>query len=178
MMLDQLAKLARTDLDAITQLSDGKPRAATAPVAAAPKPRRDGAARPSPVRTAITCLLHQPALALAVENPARLRGLDVNGTALLIDIIELLHAHPHLNSAALIEHWRDGDEGRQLVKLARLPHLVPPEGLAAEFTGAIARLDDALKRQRFAELTSKGALTPDEKSEIRRLHAEIGHTSG
>lgn len=172
MMLEQLAHLARTDIDAVNRVVTEAPRPP------APAPRRSGTARPSPVRTALACLLHQPALALTVEHPAQLNRLPMPGVPLLVDVIELIRAQPHLNSAALIEHWRDADEGKQLARLARQPNLIPESGRAAEFAGAIARLSEALRRLRFEELTGKNQLTSEEKIEVRRLQAELGGGTG
>ncbi len=177
MMVEQLAELARTDADTVKRLVPGGAKAHP-PAAATAIPGIRGTTRPSPVRAAIGCLLHQPSLALTVGSPVRLTSLEFPGVKLLVQMIELIQEQPHLNGAALLEHWRDSDDGRQLTKLARAPNLVPEAGLSAEFTGAIARLDDARKRQRFAELTSKVLLTSEEKIEIRRLHAEIGNHPG
>lgn len=178
MMVEQLAALAHTDAATVNGIVASGAKASI-PAARTPAARiSGGTARPSPVRTAIACLLHQPSLAATVNHPARLTSLDVPGIKLLVQILELVQSQPHLNSAALIEHWRDTDDGRQLTKLARIPNLIPEGGIAAEFTGAIARLDEALRRQRLGELTSKNSLTQEEKLEIRRLQTEIGAPAG
>jgi DNA primase len=72
----------------------------------------------SPVRQAIELLLYQPALAEKLVLPPLVERCELPGVSLLLEIIDLLRNRPGLNTGAILEHWRNRDEGRYLHKLA------------------------------------------------------------
>lgn len=154
MMLARLAEIARMDVALLTQVVTG-----VASVVARPPDRRAGrqvaaverVAGRSLVRTAIEILLYQPALAQQVHDFQTLAKLDVAGISLLVQLLELLQARPHLNTAALLEHWRDTQEGKYLAKLAQWQPEVP-EGVEAELQGALQRLAERYHEQRVENL--------------------------
>ena len=168
MMLARLAEIARTDVGMLTQMVTG------AVVTARPTRRRGAVAHAggrSAVRVAIEILLYQPALAQQVSNPQALARLDVPGADLLVQMLELLQARPHLNAAALLEHWRDTQEGKYLAKLAQWQPEVP-EGVEAELQGALQRLAEQYHEQRVENLLHQerlAGLDDAEKDELRQL---------
>ncbi len=171
MMLERLAEITRRDVAVVTQEVTG-----VAPVAARRVGRRRvaavaHAAGRSPVRIAIEILLYQPALAQQARDFQALAQLDVAGIGLLVQLLELLQARPHLNTAALLEHWRDTQEGKYLAKLAQWQPEVP-EGVEAELQGALRRLAEQYQQQRVENLLHTErleGLNDLEKAELRRL---------
>jgi DNA primase len=129
------------------------------------------AATKSLVQRAIALLMHQPALAQQAGDPHRLAALDVAGMTLLVRLLDLLQAQPHLSSGAVLENWRDSPEAEPLMKLATRPLEVPEDGMAAEFAGTLGRLEARLHDQRVEQLLSKGmnALSVEDKAELERL---------
>jgi len=149
------------------------PQEKRAPVPA-PRPVRkafQSVATKSPVRRAIALLLHQPALAQQAGDPRRLADLDMAGVALLIQLLELLQSRPHIGTGAVLEHWRDSPDAEPLMKLAVTPLETPESGMAAEFSGTLARLEERLDKQRMDRLLSKGlnALSAEDRAEYDRL---------
>jgi DNA primase len=133
--------------------------------------------RPSPVRTAITLLLHQPALHQHCQELDWLADLDLPGIALLHELIELLRHNPHLGTAAILERFRDNEQGSHLAKLARqeLPEL-DETAMAREFTDALAVLRREQREKRIRELELKadrGQLDETEKKELNQLHKDL-----
>jgi DNA primase len=128
---------------------------------------------PSLVRTALRCLLYQPGLASTVSDPQALSQIEQPGMGLLIDLLETLRSNPNLNTAALLERWRDTAEGKQLEKLATWqPSLDDIDSLRHEFLGALARLDEQHRDTRTKTLlakSSQGGLSPEEKAELQVL---------
>ncbi|HKJ08790.1 MAG TPA: DNA primase [Gammaproteobacteria bacterium] len=126
----------------------------------------------TPVRLAIGLLLHHPELAGQVERPRELEDIDAPGVTLLVELLEFLAANPHLNSAAVLEHWRGSDNGRHLARLLQWVPSVPEEGVAAEFLGALERLKQQKLDRRTEQLLEQArreGLTPAEKRELQRL---------
>ncbi|HFD78978.1 MAG TPA: DNA primase [Gammaproteobacteria bacterium] len=140
---------------------------------APPAPRRAvSATGRSPVRMAIRLLLERPQLALQIAQPAGFEDLDMPGVTLLHELLETSRAQPHLNTGALLEHWRGKAEEKALAKLAMQPLEVPAEGLDEEFCGAIQRLVEQRDRQRTEQLLHRShasSLSEDEKAELKQL---------
>jgi len=163
------ADLMRQRLGEITGLA---PRAA-APL---PPPRRTaqprGAAprKRSIVRSAITLLLQQPALALEVLPPYRFAALRQPGIALLIELLALAQSRPGISTGAVLEAFAEHAEHPALRRLAAVP--VPGEAAQwqAEFLGSIAQLERQTLNQRIVELQHKqreGELDFEQKAELR-----------
>ncbi len=170
-MLDQLQQLVRQDGIGLKKT----------PMTASPAPRslsRPQSSQmrqiPSLVQHAIQFLLYDPSLAVRTDTTV-LIGLDVSGINILVDLLETLKINPTLNTAAILERWRDTDIGRHLAKLAswQPPHGNPDYSLTSEFTGAINRLvAERHPEARMDFLLAKAnlsPLSPNEKAELRQL---------
>jgi DNA primase len=174
MMLERLAEITRRDVAVVAQEVTGRPITARRPDHHLGRRRSAAvahAAGRSLVRVAIEILLYQPALAQQVDDPQALAKLDVAGADLLVELLELLRARPHLNTAALLEHWRDTQEGKYLAKLAQWQPEVPA-GVEAELQGALRRLAEQYHQQRMENLLHTerlDGLDDLEKAELRRL---------
>ena len=108
--------------------------------------------------------------------------MDRPGIKLLNQLLELLQGHPNLTTAALLEHWRDTDEGRYLKKLAVYPFAIDEHGLEEEFCGALLRLNqqaEELETERLYSKSSPTGMTEEEKERLRRLTTRpIGQGNG
>ncbi|MBA2594147.1 MAG: DNA primase [Gammaproteobacteria bacterium] len=156
--------------DLLTQhLSDRARMDATRWLAPGSRPRSTSSrgepkhAVPSLVRKAIATLLHEPSLALAVpaDSVQDLAGVSRPGVDLLVEILGLVHANPGIGCAAILERYRDSEQGTYLSKLASQEVLVPAAGLSSELLGALERLKDqaaqARRHQATVEELTQGA---------------------
>src|SRR5688572_11044108 len=158
----------------------------TRPVRAehAPGPRQ------SLVRSAVTALLQQPPVALALAIPLRFSSLDQPGVALLTELILLVHQRPDITTGAILEHFEGRDEAAALTKLA-MARAVEATGATAldervlddadkrqqTFLDAVGRLESQALQQRVADLLAKQTdrgLDDAEKGELRELLAYRG----
>ena len=124
------------------------------------------------VRAAITLLVQQPSLALAVEPPWRFATLRVPGVALLIELIELGRARPDLSTGALLEHFAQRDESAALQKLAVTDFPGGADEARVEFLDAVRQLERQTRQQRIEELQAdhaQGSLGEAGKDELRQL---------
>jgi len=140
------------------------------------QPLRRPTGRGSLASQAIARLLQSPAAAAAVADPEALRLSGDRGLAVLAELIETMHAEPALNSAQLVERWRDRPEHVRLAELAAVPLPELEDGaIARELAGAVAKLvAEAGPERRIDELIDKAAgegLNDDEKRELRELQA-------
>jgi DNA primase len=169
LLLERLADIAGTDPARLSSRMDRRAETATPPEGRRPAPQ--GGAE-SPVRGAIAMLLHQPALAREVKGIAFMEPAALPGVTLLQELLELLWRRPDLNTGALLEHWRDREEGRHLEKLAQWRPLVEELDLAAEFHGHIDRIQQLLAEGRISILLGierKRTLNSHEKQELKEL---------
>ncbi len=146
----------------------GKSRSAKKPV---------GGARQTvtPIRLAVTLVLHQPRLALLPDLPRQWQQLDAPGVTLLRELLELLQNQPTLNSAQLVERWHEREEYRYLKQLAAADLPIPEEGMEAEFRGVLHRLEQQLREEELDNLLDKaraGGLDGAEKRRLQQLLAE------
>lgn len=147
----------RTRMDATRWLAAGS---RPPPTSMRAEPRR---AVPSLVRKAIAILLHEPSLAFAVpaDSAKDLAGVPHPGIDLLVEILRLVHANPGIGCAAILERYRDSEEGTYLSKLASQEILIPAAGLSSELLGALERLKEqaahARRHQATVEELTQGA---------------------
>lgn len=131
----------------------------------------------SPIRKAITYLLHMPKLAQLVKTPNQLAELELPGIAILRKLLDLLHKNPHINCAAILERWASLEDGQEsyphLLKLAQWEaELTDEAGLELEFLGLMDGLYAEAKELRHEHLLAKsnhGKLSDEEKDELRQL---------
>ena len=171
MMVERLAELTRLDAGTLRTRLFGQAREAPA---AGRRPGRQESSGRSPVRQAITLLLHHPQLARLPDLPDGWQGLDAPGVPLLVELLEFLRSRPHLKTGAILEHWRDRAEERHLARLAAVPPTVPETGLEQEFPGLLARLQEQQIARRTEELLAMShgrALDDAEKAELKQLLA-------
>jgi len=122
----------------------------------------------------IKCLLHKPALAANVNDPASLLDSGEPGVKILVELLELLQARPELNTAAIVEHWRNKPAGPRMAELAATaPELEDDDALLIEFEAMLVKLQQlGQKRQlqdQHDEIANKplSQLTEDEKKLFR-----------
>ncbi|QBQ53752.1 DNA primase [Nitrosococcus wardiae] len=165
MLLARLAEVARVDQAALTRhLSQGK----VSPVV---PPRRLARDMAPLARKAVAILLQRPNLIQSVEENFSLRGLEGTGAKLLQELIELLQSSPHLNTAALLERWRDSEMGRYLEQLASWELFLTDENMVLELQAALKRLQAQAAEQRMTMLSNQPSLTAAEQQELLALLA-------
>jgi DNA primase len=132
---------------------------------------------PSPVRAAVAMLLHNPALARHVADPTEIGGVDAPGMELLRELLALLQAEPRLNTAAVMERFRESAHRPHLEKLVVWTHPMLEHDVEAEFRGLLEQLRRAAHAQRTDALLHKEraqGLDQTERTELSRLLAEQG----
>ncbi len=181
-----LMKQRLTELTGVGGRPAEQARAATRPARTEHAPGQ----KQSLVRSAVTALLQQPSVALALAIPLRFASLDQPGVALLIELILLVHQRPDITTGAILEHFEGRDEAAALTKLA-LARAVEATGATAldervlddadkrqqTFLDAVGRLESQALQQRVGDLLAKKTdrgLDDAEKGELRELLAYRG----
>ncbi|MCX4188449.1 DNA primase [Methylophaga sp. OBS4] len=163
-MLEQrLAELSKTNMSTLNRHLE-KPAAKNKKAV-----KKTTSTTMTPIRMAITIIVQHPQLAQQIGNVESLHNLKQPGVNILLNLLETLQQYPHLNTAALLERWRDKENGAHLQKLALQPLSLSADALQHELTGIIQGLQKQAKEQRINELTSKpfSELTEAEKAEVK-----------
>ncbi|NVJ61641.1 MAG: DNA primase, partial [Gammaproteobacteria bacterium] len=130
----------------------------------------------TPIRRAITLLIHSPQLVELINDYQWLSQLQLPGNEILRQMIEILREDPNIALGALIEHWRGSPIQNHLLKLANEELLTPLEGMQREIQDIFAKLKKSFTEQRFKSLQQKaerGPLSPEEKREYQTLLLEL-----
>jgi DNA primase len=145
--------------------------AAAPPRQAAPK---QGSVQRSLVRSAITLLIAQPALALEVEPPYPFLRLDRPGVDLLAELIDVVRNRPDIRPAVLVEHFLERPEYNALQKLMQAEVIGEADMQRVEFLDALEGMKRQATTQRREFLIARsreGVLDDTEKAELRVLLA-------
>ena len=131
----------------------------------------DALSRATPVRLAISALLHEPALAAEVSSLDLLQKSSIPGVALLSQLITIWQQEPGLGHAALIERFRGQDEARQLQKLLTWssPRLQDPRQAFEDALNWVCRKTQSTRIQELIEKERETGLQEEEKQELRDL---------
>jgi len=137
---------------------------------------RGGQQRGTLVQQAIRLLLHYPAAAAQVSEPAGLAGLELRGVGLLLELLEAARSKPDMRSATLLERFRERPEHPHLTALLAGELLVDEEGARQELDDCLAKLHAALQQQRVGELlaaAAAGSLDAARREELRALQQAL-----
>lgn len=174
MLTDQLARIADMDADRLASHLFSQRTEPAAPVQRSRRQTAPTKRGSSLISRAISCLLQEPALGKLAGDSKRLLASEEPGVAFLVELLELLQAKPHLNTAAVIEHWRDTPIAQRLHELAASDAtLSDAQALETEFLHTLARLDEQAARRRqmthIENVKSKrfDELTEEEKKAFR-----------
>lgn len=131
---------------------------------------------PSMVRIAIGLLVQHPELVRHVPDRRVFQPLEQPGAELFYTLVELLRANPHLNTAAVVEHFRDTADEQAIAKLAAWNHAAVQGDAEAQFLGVIGQMRRAAAAAEAERLLRKPDLSAAEKAELARLLAEKSRT--
>ncbi|MDO6638824.1 DNA primase [Shewanella sp. 5_MG-2023] len=124
--------------------------------------------RGTPLRLAIALLVQRPELGYGLAVQPSLAHLKIAGIELLSDLLNLTRDRK-LNSAQLLEIYRQHEQKNALIKLAQWDHQVADENLVQEFKQSLIWLNNQYIEQRYQELSLKQTLNKAEKIQLTKL---------
>ncbi|NNC96637.1 MAG: DNA primase [Gammaproteobacteria bacterium] len=179
LMLGRLAELVGTDVKQLQQRlikpngksTNSRPSQRGGTKSAGRSDQRGGL-----VRQALSYLLQYPALAQNFDHIESLSE-DQPGVKMLVNVLEVLHAEPDLNTPALLERFREHPHASALNKLVTRELILETEDAArAEFEDLMHKLSIKQSHEkRLEELLAKSrnsGLDQQEKQELASLLSE------
>ncbi len=173
---NQLSELSHLSIQAIEQT-----------LAHAPAPRRSNPSRPklekrfqeqklSSLRKILALILHRPSLALEL-NQSQTQVLKEDllaGSDLLNAVIDAVTGNPQINTAALIERFREHPQGKALPKLLTWRPELSDEELPAEIRDLFKALQQGLKKAHTGHLSQTSKPSEAEKARLRAHFKSLG----
>lgn len=137
--------------------------------------RRQGMSQPGtmrPIHRAIALLLQHPQLAQLSDLPHSWQQATDKGSQILLELLEILCANPHLTTASLVEHWQEQDIRRHLGNLAAVD-LQLFDDQEDQFRGTLENLSRLARESAFTDIRNTlrpSDLTEEEKANLRALY--------
>jgi DNA primase len=126
----------------------------------------------SPMALAISLLLQNPQLGSHIENAELTQELHIEGAQYLQQMLQLILQDESINTARLLEHFRDSGVHNYLEKLASYPTSIHSEALHRHFNDTLAKLlaqQDEHRRLHLLEKSRGQGLEGEEKQELLAL---------
>ena len=101
----------------------------------------------SPLAFATSLLLQNPQLAVSFENIEMMQKLRLQGSDVLLKMIEIIRDQPDRTTARLLELFRESTYHGYLEKLAMRPNDIHEDALETQFIDTIERLLESQKAQ-------------------------------
>ncbi|WP_434356990.1 DNA primase [Parasalinivibrio latis] len=124
------------------------------------------------MREAITLLLQNPELADGMPDLSGFSELHVPGLNLLVQLVDICRAHPHIRTGQLIEHWRGSDQEQLIARLASWDLPLGDSNETELFDDAWRKILAQCFAQQIAKLQAKAntiGLSVEEKRELQLL---------
>lgn len=147
LLIDELARLTRIEAHRIHQIMEEK--TPTISLGSNKTITR------SPIRIAIAILLQSPEIYLACATQVPAAMLDDQKQQVLKTLMQQVAQNPTINTAKLVESWRDSPIFDSLTKLATWEHQVPEDALAKEFVDIVLFLANQNSENTIQQLMDK-----------------------
>ena len=164
LLIDELARLTRIEAHRIHQIIEEKNPAKTADTG-------EDIIR-TPIRVAIAILLQHPEIYMACIKQISPIMLDLQKHRVLKTLMQQVEEGPAINTAKLIESWRDSPLFDSLTKLAAWEHQVPEKALAKEFIDILLFLAKQNRESSIEQLMKKAhdqGLTEAERLKLQEM---------
>lgn len=164
-LINELARLTHIDEHRIRQLINDK-------ISEMPETQVDSSKLRTPMRLVIAILLQHPEI--YTKCAAQISEIFSNGNKpkVLSEIINHIASNPGINTAGLVEKWRNTPLFANINELAGFVHKVPTDALCGEVVDIISfigRQDSENKIQQLIEKSRKVSLTESERNELQSL---------
>ncbi len=162
LLVDELARLTRIEAHRIHQLMEEKTPDNT-------QNTSQNITR-SPIRIAIAILLQSPEIYTACTTQLSPTMLDTQKQRVLKALMQQVAENPAINTAKLVESWRDSPIFDSLTKLAAWDHQVPEDALTKEFIDIVLFLAKQNQENTIQQLMDKAhhqGLTEAERLDLQ-----------
>ena len=141
---------------------------------ARPQPHKE--IKRTPMREVIALLLQNPSYAEMVPNLSAVRGLEIPGLSLLVEVLDKCQQHPHITTGQLMEHWRNKKNETLLSRLASWDIPLVEDNQEELFLDSLDKILAQCVEKQIETLLAKDrsvGLSADEKRELLALMNDL-----
>ncbi|MBF9001453.1 DNA primase [Vibrio nitrifigilis] len=141
---------------------------------ARPQPHKE--IKRTPMREVIALLLQNPSYAEMVPNLSAVRGLEIPGLSLLVEVLDKCQQHPHITTGQLMEHWRNKKNEILLSRLASWDIPLVEDNQEELFLDSLDKILAQCVEKQIETLLAKDrsiGLSVDEKRELLALMNDL-----
>ena len=139
LLITELAKRVQMNANELRDILGLQPLSTNTRPTFVKKPKLDNQP-PTLMQQAISLLIQYPELSNNFDRSINYQSFQLAGTDILTKLLELLKNDPTLNTAALLEYWRNSKIGHLLAKLAMREILLNDNNITDEFNAIMNRL--------------------------------------
>lgn len=141
-----------------------------------PTPQPHKELKRTPMREVIALLIQNPSYADMVPDLSSVKGLPLPGLSLFVEVLDKCHAHPHINTGQLLEHWRDNKHEALLSRLASWEIPLDEDNREDIFLDSLDKILAQCVEKQIENLQAKArsvGLSAEEKRELLALMLDL-----
>ncbi|CAK2109507.1 DNA primase [Vibrio crassostreae] len=140
------------------------------------KPQPHKELKRTPMREVIALLIQNPSYADMVPDLSSVKGLQLPGLSLFVEVLDKCHAHPHINTGQLLEHWRHNKHEALLSRLASWEIPLDEDNQEDIFLDSLDNILAQCVEKQIENLQAKArsvGLSAEEKRELLALMLDL-----
>ncbi|MEZ9648730.1 DNA primase [Vibrio lentus] len=141
-----------------------------------PTPQPHKKLKRTPMREVIALLIQNPSYADMVPDLSSVKGLQLPGLSLFVEVLDKCHAHPHINTGQLLEHWRHNKHEALLSRLASWEIPLDEDNQEDIFLDSLDNILAQCVEKQIENLQAKArsvGLSAEEKRELLALMLDL-----
>ncbi len=141
-----------------------------------PTPQPHKELKRTPMREVIALLIQNPSYADMVPDLSSVKGLQLPGLSLFVEVLDKCHAHPHINTGQLLEHWRHNKHEALLSRLASWEIPLDEDNQEDIFLDSLDKILAQCVEKQIENLQAKArsvGLSAEEKRELLALMLDL-----
>ncbi|MEZ9908593.1 DNA primase [Vibrio sp. 10N.261.51.A3] len=139
-----------------------------------PQPHKE--LKRTPMREVIALLIQNPSYADMVPDLSSVKGLQLPGLSLFVEVLDKCHEHPHINTGQLLEHWRHNKHEALLSRLASWEIPLDEDNQEDIFLDSLDNILAQCVEKQIENLQAKArsvGLSAEEKRELLALMLDL-----
>ncbi|NOI90372.1 DNA primase [Vibrio splendidus] len=140
------------------------------------KPQPHKELKRTPMREVIALLIQNPSYADMVPDLSSVKGLQLPGLSLFIEVLDICRVNPHISTGQLLEHWRENKHEALLSRLASWEIPLDEDNQEDIFLDSLDNILAQCVEKQIENLQAKArsvGLSAEEKRELLALMRDL-----
>ncbi|CAK1769086.1 DNA primase [Vibrio crassostreae] len=140
------------------------------------KPQPHKELKRTPMREVIALLIQNPSYADMVPDLSSVKGLQLPGLSLFVEVLDICRVNPHISTGQLLEHWRENKHEALLSRLASWEIPLDEDNQEDIFLDSLDNILAQCVEKQIENLQAKArsvGLSAEEKRELLALMLDL-----